>query len=76
MQGTPIPGYTANQTTSSAPVFRVVLKNLTLCESLTNLIQPNILLDHLLMTVLGDANVFRSRLSVYPVPETRQFTRT
>jgi hypothetical protein len=58
---------TAEQTTSSSAVLRVILQNLPRSNSFQDFIECNVFLDHFLLGVLGNANVLRHSLSTYPL---------
>jgi len=63
MDGTVTTGKAVKQATSPPAVFRIVLQNLPHSDSLQEFIDGNPFLNHLLVGVLGDANVFGFYLS-------------
>jgi len=50
----------AKQTTSSTTVFRVALEDLSSHNHLKNFIESDVFLDHLLLGVLRNADLFRA----------------
>jgi hypothetical protein len=57
MQGAAAPGDTAQQATGPPSVLGVVFQNLARRNSLENLVEPDILADHLLVRVLRQPKV-------------------
>jgi hypothetical protein len=69
MQVSPCPGHAMNKAARPAAVRRIILHNLTCLESLQHFVNRDGLFCHLLMRVLGDANILRGRLRMYSLSD-------
>ena len=55
---------TVKQTTSSSAMFGIIFHHLSCSNSLKDLSECNVFLNHLLLSMLGNANILRCSLGM------------